>query len=47
MLLLVQKKDLMGEYVNGRIYNGLAWATTIIMAALSLALLWTLRPGAG
>jgi len=47
MLLLVNKKDLMGEYVNSRAYNVIAWATTIIMVILSLAWLWTLRSGSG
>jgi len=47
MLLLVNKKDLMGEYVNSRIYNVIAWGTTIIMTLLTIAYLWTLRPGAG
>jgi Mn2+/Fe2+ NRAMP family transporter len=45
MLLLVNKKDLMGEYVNSRVYNVVAWATTVIMTALSLAWFWTLRSG--
>jgi NRAMP (natural resistance-associated macrophage protein)-like metal ion transporter len=47
MLLLVNKKDLMGEYVNSRIYNIVAWATTVIMIGLSAVYLWTLRPGGG
>jgi Mn2+/Fe2+ NRAMP family transporter len=47
MLLLVNKKELMGNYVNSRLYNGIAWATTIIMTVLSLAYFWTLRPGHG
>src|ERR1700681_2046458 len=37
MLLLVNKKELMGEYVNSRVYNWTAWATTIIMTVLSIA----------
>jgi NRAMP (natural resistance-associated macrophage protein)-like metal ion transporter len=45
MLLLVNKKDLMGEYVNSRFYNFIAWATTVIMTVLSLAWFWTLRGG--
>jgi Mn2+/Fe2+ NRAMP family transporter len=45
MLLLVNKKELMGEYVNSRIYNWTAWATTIIMTGLSIAWFWTLRSG--
>jgi Mn2+/Fe2+ NRAMP family transporter len=40
MLLLVNKKELMGEHVNSRSFNVIAWATTIIMVALSIALLW-------
>jgi NRAMP (natural resistance-associated macrophage protein)-like metal ion transporter len=43
MLLLVNKKDLMGDYVNSRTYNAIAWATTVIMTVLSLAYFWTLR----
>src|ERR1700691_3138879 len=45
MLLLVNKKDLMGEYVNSRLYNWTAWATTVIMTGLSIAWCWTLRSG--
>jgi NRAMP (natural resistance-associated macrophage protein)-like metal ion transporter len=44
MLLLVNKKDLMGEYVNSKFYNAIAWATTGIMTILSIPLIWeTLR----
>jgi len=44
MLLLVNKKELMGEFVNSRLYNTIAWATTGIMTVLSLPLVWdTLR----
>jgi Mn2+/Fe2+ NRAMP family transporter len=46
MLLLVNKKELMGDYVNSRTYNAIAWATTVIMTVLSLAYFWTLRSGA-
>ena len=45
MLLLVNKKELMGEYVNSRAYNVTAWATTVIMTVLSIAWFWTLRGG--
>ena len=44
MLLLVNKKELMGEYVNSRLYDIIAWATTVIMIILSVAYLWTLKP---
>jgi NRAMP (natural resistance-associated macrophage protein)-like metal ion transporter len=45
MLLLVNKKELMGEYVNSRLYDVIAWATTVIMIILSIAYLWTLKRG--
>jgi len=38
MLLLINKKSLMGDYVNSRLFNGIAWATTGIMIALTLML---------
>jgi NRAMP (natural resistance-associated macrophage protein)-like metal ion transporter len=47
MLLLVNKKELMGEYVNSRLYNVIAWATTVIMIALSIAYVWSLKAGPG
>ncbi len=45
MLLLVNKKELMAEYVNSRSYNIVAWVATVIMVVLSAAYLWTLRSG--
>ena len=47
MLLLVNKKDLMGEYVNSRLFNVVAWVTTVVMIGLSVVYLWTLRSGGG
>jgi len=46
MLLLVNKKELMGQYVNSKTYNAVAWVTTVVMTVLSLAYFWTLRHGA-
>jgi Mn2+/Fe2+ NRAMP family transporter len=43
MLLLINKKELMGEYVNTRVFNAVAWLTTGVMIALTLAWFWTLR----
>jgi NRAMP (natural resistance-associated macrophage protein)-like metal ion transporter len=43
MLLLVNKKELMGEFVNSRLYNLVAWITTVVMTVLSIAWFWTLR----
>jgi len=47
MLLLINKKDLMGEYVNSRLFNVIAWGSTVIMIGLTVALVyWTVRGGA-
>jgi NRAMP (natural resistance-associated macrophage protein)-like metal ion transporter len=45
MLLLVNKKELMGTYVNTPLFNVLAWGTTVIMIGLTLAWFWTLKAG--
>ena len=37
MLLLINKSELMGKYVNGTWFNLIAWATTIIMIGLTIA----------
>jgi NRAMP (natural resistance-associated macrophage protein)-like metal ion transporter len=47
MLLLINKKDLMGEYVNSRLFNVVAWAMTVVMIGLTIAWFWTLRSGGG
>ncbi len=41
MLLLINDKDLMGDYTNSKIFNSIAWATVIIMVALTLVLVVT------
>src|SRR5437016_2789899 len=43
MLLLINKKELMGQYVNTRLFNWVAWATTVMMIGLTVAWFWTLR----
>ena len=45
MLLLVNKRELMGEFVNSRLYNALSWLTAGVMILLSLAYVWTLHGG--
>ena len=45
MLLLINRKELMGEYVNSRLFNVVAWSTTVIMIGLTIAWFWTLRGG--
>jgi NRAMP (natural resistance-associated macrophage protein)-like metal ion transporter len=38
MLVLINKKELMGEYVNSRFFNLVAWLTVVVMIVLTLAL---------
>jgi Mn2+/Fe2+ NRAMP family transporter len=45
MLLLINKKELMGEYVNSRLFNVVAWATTVIVTGLSVALAVAMMTG--
>ena len=48
MLLLINKKELMGEFVNRPTFNVVAWATTVITIVLTALLLWgTVHGGAG
>jgi NRAMP (natural resistance-associated macrophage protein)-like metal ion transporter len=44
-LLLINRKDLMGEYKNSRLWNAVAWATSVILIGLTLAMLWGMLPG--
>lgn len=41
MLVIINDKDIMRKYVNGRLANYISWATVIIVIALSIALLIT------
>jgi NRAMP (natural resistance-associated macrophage protein)-like metal ion transporter len=45
MLLLINKKDLMGQYVNRPVFNVIAWVTTVVMIGLTIFWFWTLRSG--
>ena len=45
MLLLINKKELMGEYVNSRLFNVVAWTTTIVIVGLSV--LWAFSTAKG
>ncbi len=38
MLLLTNDRELMGEHVNSRRYNIIAWTTVVVMIALTLAM---------
>lgn len=37
ILLLVNDKRIMGEYVNGRFYNGVCWVSVVLLSAISVA----------
>lgn len=41
MLKLVNRADLMGSYKNSGIANVIAWSTSGVMVALTVALIWT------
>jgi NRAMP (natural resistance-associated macrophage protein)-like metal ion transporter len=45
MLLLINRKDLMGEHKNSRLWNWIAWATSIIVIVMTFAMLWGMIPG--
>ena len=38
MIVLINKRDLMGEWTNSRFFNAISWATVVIMIGLTLAL---------
>jgi Mn2+/Fe2+ NRAMP family transporter len=40
MLKLIEKKDLMGKYTNSHWFNFVAWATALIVIAMSLVMFW-------
>ena len=40
MLILINRKDLMGEHVNSRLFNVIAWATSLIVIGLNVALIF-------
>jgi len=45
MLLLINQKELMGDYTNSSLFNWVAWTTTVVMIGLTVAWFWTLRQG--
>jgi Mn2+/Fe2+ NRAMP family transporter len=38
ILVLVNRRELMGEYTNSRGYNAVAWSASAVMIVLTLAL---------
>jgi Mn2+/Fe2+ NRAMP family transporter len=49
IVLLANRRDLMGEQTNSPAFNAVAWATAVAMIALTLVLVYTslFRPGEG
>ena len=47
ILLLINRTDLMGKYVNSRTYNIIAWSSSVIMIVLTLVMVGSLLVGAG
>jgi Mn2+/Fe2+ NRAMP family transporter len=45
MLLLINRTDLMGKYKNSRLWNLIAWGTSVIVIGMTGAMLWGLMPG--
>ncbi len=44
MLLLINRTDLMGKYKNSGLWNVIAWATSLIVIAMTLVMLWGMMP---
>ncbi|HTR48292.1 MAG TPA: Nramp family divalent metal transporter [Verrucomicrobiae bacterium] len=49
ILLLINRRDLMGDHTNSLVFNIVAWGSSIIMIALTLILMYTaiFQPSAG
>ena len=45
MLMLINRADLMGEHRNTRVWNVIAWSTSIIVIGMTLVMLWGMMPG--
>jgi NRAMP (natural resistance-associated macrophage protein)-like metal ion transporter len=45
MLLLINRADLMGEHKNSRLWNWIAWGTSLIVIAMTGVMLWGMMPG--
>ena len=45
MLLLINRRDLMGEHRNSPLWNAIAWGTSMIVIVMTLVMLWSMIPG--
>jgi Mn2+/Fe2+ NRAMP family transporter len=43
MVLLINKREIMGRYTNSRFFNVVCWATTGIMIGLTAIMLWQMH----
>ena len=43
VLLLVNDRELMGEHVNSRAFNVIAWVTVVVMIVLTILMVLTQR----
>jgi Mn2+/Fe2+ NRAMP family transporter len=41
MMLIINKKDVMGRYVNNKLQNGIGWVTIVLLVGLSVTLVVT------
>ena len=45
MLLLINRRDLMGDHKNSPLWNVIAWTTSIIVIGMTMVMLWGMIPG--
>jgi NRAMP (natural resistance-associated macrophage protein)-like metal ion transporter len=45
MLLLINRRDLMGKHKNSFVWNVVAWTASIVVIVMTLAMLWGMMPG--
>jgi NRAMP (natural resistance-associated macrophage protein)-like metal ion transporter len=45
MLMLINRADLMGEHKNSRLWNVIAWGTSLIVIGMTMVMLWGMMPG--
>ncbi|HVZ82359.1 MAG TPA: Nramp family divalent metal transporter [Terracidiphilus sp.] len=45
MLLLINRRDLMGDHKNSRLWNVIAWSTSVIVIGMTGVMLWGMMPG--
>jgi Mn2+/Fe2+ NRAMP family transporter len=45
MLILINRSEVMGNYRNNKLQNTVAWATSLIIIVLTIAMVWTTATG--